>query len=96
MEWPPNWKPVVPETKQALEAELRREVRRGHPLYSVLLEAIARRDDCDDVLFSLNTSSTVAIVHLSYSIEEDPLWPHTQVFDSLSEWAEQAIGSEYP
>ncbi len=95
MQWPLNWEPVMPEAKQALEAELKREVRRGRPLYFVPVEAIARRDDCDDALFFLNGSSAVAVVHLSYSVEEDPLWPHTQVFGSPSGWAEQATRNEH-
>ncbi len=89
MEWPLNWEPVTPEAKRALEAELKREVRRGHPLYSVPVEAVARRDDCDEVLFSLDGSSAVAVVHLSYSLEKDSSWPHTQAFDSHEEWRVQ-------
>ena len=96
MEWPLNWEPVVLEAKQALEAELKRQVGRGHPLYSVSAEAIARRHDCDDVLFTMIGSSSVAVVHLSYGKEIDPLCPYTQVFGSLHDWAEQAKGTEHP
>ena len=90
MKWPLNWEPVAPGAKQALEAELRREVTPGHLLYSVPVEAIARRVDCDDGLFAVAGASAVAVVHLSYSPQIEPLWPDTQVFDNLAHWQKHA------
>ena len=95
MEWPLNWEPVIPEAKQAFEAELRRAAMPGHPLYAVPVKAVARRNDCDNVLFTVVGTPAVAVVHLSYSPPTDSTWPHTQVFGSLSEWAEQAAEIEY-
>ncbi len=91
MKWPLNWEPVILEAKQALEAELRREITRGHPLYSVSVEAIARRQDCDDVLFAFATTSAVAVVHLSYRAEASADWPDTALFSSLAEWSEDMV-----
>lgn len=65
MQWPNGWEQIVLDEQQALEAELKREVAPGHPLYSVGVNALARRNDCDDVLFGLNGSASVATVHLS-------------------------------
>ncbi len=93
MEWPPNWESVIPEAKQPLEAELRREAMPGHPLYSVAVQAIARRQDCDDVLFAVAGASVVAVVHLSYSPQTSLLWPATQIFKSLTDWMER---TEHP
>ena len=88
MQWPEGWEEITQGEQKALEAELNREVRCDHPLYNKSVEAIARRCDCDDVLFAVAGSSTVAIVHLSYGEETNPLWPHTQFFGSLSKWKE--------
>jgi len=92
MQWPGAWEEIPPSIQQALEAELEREVARGHPLYGVGAKAIARRGDRDDVLFAVADSPTVAVVHLSYEAYEEEtnvLWPHTAFFGSLSEWKEQ-------
>ncbi len=89
MQWPDVWEQVAPNARQALEAELQREVAPGHLLYSVDVSALARRNDCDDMLFSLNGSTSVAVVHLSYGNNTDILWPHTQFFSSLKEWKKQ-------
>ena len=89
MQWPTGWEQISPDERQALEVELRREDAPGHPLHSVAVSALARRYDCDDVLFGLSGSASVAVVHLSYG-EADALWPHTQFFSSLKEWAKQA------
>ena len=88
MQWPDGWEQIAPDERLALEAELEREVGRGHSLYSCPVEAIARRHDCDDVLFAVAGTSTVAVVHLSYS-KADVLWPQTQTFSSLEAWMEQ-------
>lgn len=79
------------EARQALEVELRREVSQGHTLYSVPAEAIARRIDCDDVLFALTNSPAVALVHLSYRSETSADWPHAKVFGSRDEWLAHAL-----
>ena len=89
MQWPDGWEQLAPDERQALEAELRREVTPGHLLYSADVTALARRNDCDDVLFSLNGSASVAVVHLSYGKELEGLWPHTQLFSSLERWKDQ-------
>ncbi len=91
MQWPEGWEQVPPNTQQALEAELRREISSGHPLYAANFQAIARRGDCDDVMFALDGSSTVAVVHLSYGMETGADWPHTQLYGSLGEWSKSEM-----
>ena len=88
MQWPESWEEIMPNEQKALEAELKREVTLGHLLYNVSVTAVARRRDCDDVLFATVGSSSVAVVHLSYGEEANPLWPHTRFFGSLGEWKE--------
>jgi hypothetical protein len=71
-----------------LVAELRREVCQGHVLFGVPLSALARRQDCDDVLFSLNDGTgRFAKVHLTYSKESNPTWPHSTIFDNWEHWS---------
>ena len=89
MQWPDGWEQLAPDERQALEAELKREVTPGHRLHPVDVTALARRHDCDDVLFGLNGSALVAVVHLSYRQEADALLPQTQIFSSLEAWEEQ-------
>jgi hypothetical protein len=72
--------------------ELRRESPSGHPLHGVSVALVARRSDCDDVLFRLcDGSNRYAVVHLSFAVERDPRWPSTEVFDSLAEFAAERL-----
>lgn len=70
-----------------LAEELTREVPEGHVLFGRALRAVARRIDCDDVLFV--GDGVVAVVHLTWkrSREIDPRWPTTEVFASLDDFA---------
>lgn len=43
-----------PNNKAAMEEEARKEISPEHPLYGKSLTAIARRADCDDVLFEID------------------------------------------
>lgn len=48
MEWPENREPV---TDQSLVRELRRKAGPFHPLFLRKVTVLAKRMDCDDVLF---------------------------------------------
>ena len=60
-----------------LVGELKKEVTLGHVLFEAReIQAIAKREDCDDVLFGVD--NLLAVVHLTWSGKEDnPQWPHT-------------------
>ena len=91
MKWPPSFSPLKrPNEKPGLEIELRRELKPGHPLYGLSVEAIGRRYDQDDVLFELlDDSGRVAEVHLTWAGEsEKPPYPCTALFDSFAAWSE--------
>ena len=91
MEWPRPFRPIDrPESRSAFEAELRRELKPGHPLYGVPVGASGARYDQDDVLFELlDGSGRVAEVHLTWKGErESPPWPGTALFDTFAAWAE--------
>ena len=65
------------------EEELGRETAPSHVLSGAEVRAVARREDRDDVLFSL-TDGRWAIVHLTWSgrRETEPHWPRTQLFET--------------
>jgi hypothetical protein len=87
LRWRAPWQVVADGT--AFEMELQRELIRGHPLYGVQAVAVARRLDCDDVLFRLDHPSyTLAVVHLTWRTRPgpEPKSPHTVLFADWEEW----------
>lgn len=63
--------------------EFRREMAPGHVLEDIELSPVARRKDCDDVLFALDDGSgRFAVVHLTFSKsrERDSRFPRTWFF----------------
>src|SRR4051812_3532427 len=70
-----------------LEAELQREMAPGHPLFGKPVRVAARRRDCDDALFTIVGTSTVAMVHLTWSGRpEGAAYPWTELYDSFEVW----------
>jgi hypothetical protein len=54
IEWLEPWSPVADTTvRRGLEQELLLEVADGHALFGQRVATVARRCDCDDVLFEL-------------------------------------------
>jgi hypothetical protein len=93
------WYSVSHDTVQmdAMERELRRELASGHPLFGLPVKAVARRQDCDDVLFALRDGTgRVAVVHLTWtqSSPERPPWPVTTLFANLEAWPDESMGSD--
>jgi hypothetical protein len=96
-EWPFPFSSFLHTTEKPLmEAELRRELKPGNPLFGLPVAAVARRYDQDDVLFELlDGSGRVAQVHLTWVGEsERPPWPGTKLFESLTKWA-ASVREEY-
>lgn len=91
VEWPAHWHSVADDRGQVagMERELSRELSAGHPLYGVPVCTLARRQDCDDVLFALNDGTgRVAAVHLTWTqtVPEPPPWPRTVLYSDLHAW----------
>lgn len=89
MEFSEPWVPITnADTRRELEDELRLELPRGHLLADELVEAIARREDRDHVLFALS-GHRWAIVSLSWSQgrERDARWPTAELFQSAADLA---------
>lgn len=91
MEWLPPWRSVAQDALQAsaMERELKRELSLGHPLFGFDVTTLARRQDCDDVLFSLlDGTGRVALVHLTWRGMPEPFpSPYTTLFENLESWA---------
>lgn len=84
--WQAPWHPVTGADASALEAELGLELGPQHLLQGVRVTAVARRSDCDDVLFALKGApAPFAVVHLTWSgyPETDRRWPWTELVDDL-------------
>ena len=92
------WAIVDMQIANNCEAELRREVAPGHPIWGLEAKALAGRVDCDDVLFLLKTQTTAgAVVHLTWSgkIEKDTRWPTTEIYSSIEEWTEKRMKPDH-
>jgi hypothetical protein len=96
MAWLAPWEAVG--DGSALEAELRREVSSGHPLYGLPAVAVGRRTDCDDVLFRVDhASGRLAVVHLTWRTapEPEPTWPCTRLFSDWQNWIGNCMEHDY-
>lgn len=83
------WEPVG-DIGETLVAELRQELCVEHSLYGVDAHAVARRFDRNDVLFSTSDpDKPLAVVHLTWKAETDPIWPNTWRFRDWQEWANE-------
>jgi len=82
---PAGWVRCEAEQARSFEKELRREMPKGHILYGAKFEAVARDEKRDDFLFVLE-DGRFAMSHLTWSIETDPFWPGTTLYDTYDEW----------
>jgi len=93
MQWPEPWHDVSDQQEaNGLAGELHRELSKGHPLFGVAVRTLARRHDCDDVLFALeDDSGQVAVVHLTWTMSppERLPWPDCTLYPSLDQWVMQ-------
>ena len=99
MDWLVPWHPVGDDPAQAagLERELRRELAAGHPLFGLPVRTLARRRDCDDVLFAVaDGTGRLAVVHLTWTRHPPggPPWPDAAVYPSLAAWAAEGMRAD--
>ena len=88
MRWPAAWRAVVdPAERDALLAQLNVEIPAGHVLYGKALGVIARRDDSDDVVVSLD-DGRFAEIHLTWAPRPDlsAAFPSATLYASFAEW----------
>ena len=94
-EWPDPWEPVT-YSGEILVGELRRELPAGHALSGVPVVAVARRTNCDDVLFATaDPSKPIAVVHLTWSgrAELGPRLPPTMLYEGWQDWIERCVAA---
>lgn len=77
LEFLPPWE----ETEAPLDDELEKEINEQHPLFGKSAKAIARRVDCDDVLFKFGEEE-YAVVHLIWSGKKEASreFPYTRIY----------------
>ena len=86
------WFAILDSEINPIVAELQRELSAEHLLFGQPVSAIARRQDCDDVLVRFGQSPPrYAVVHLTWSGKREisPEWPATQVFNSLDQFVQK-------
>lgn len=76
---------------EQLVEELNREMTVGHKLFGESLSAVSVYVlTHKDFLFTTETpNKPIACVHLTWSVETDPKWPMTNIYNSLDEWVSQ-------
>jgi hypothetical protein len=84
------WAGISAERGAKLEAQLARELPRGHILDGRPSTAVAARGDQDDVLFEVPGLGYV-VVHLSWSRGRatSAEWPRAQVYATLEQWRDR-------
>lgn len=98
MEWLEPWRPVAGEEATGLERVLRREVGSDHELYGLTVRVLARRDDCDDVLFAIEDGTgRVVDVHLTWTQDPPEIapWPIATFFSSFDVWRRDGMHSDH-
>lgn len=95
MEWLLPWYSVAnnPEQVASMERELARELAVGHPLFGLPMRTVARRQDCDDVLFAIEDGTgRFAVVHLTWIGGTDqPPWPNSVIYPSFEAWMAEGM-----
>jgi hypothetical protein len=92
--WLEPWGSV--QNPEVFEKELYREVGQQHILYGKKVIAIGARCDCDDCLFEvLDSDFRFAVVHLTYSKEENPNWPDTEIYKDIDTWIKERMMADH-
>lgn len=91
-EWFVPWYPIEREDERhAMLVELQRELDSTHPLNGVAAIAIARRQDNDDVLFSLE-DGRMAVVHLTWIGKQDKSpFPWTVLYATAEAFVQECL-----
>jgi hypothetical protein len=93
LEWLEPWQRIEA-CGDALVRELQKEVPPQHLLYGIPVIAVARRIDCDDVLFATGSpKKPLAVVHLTWTscTETDPQWPFSTLYESWQDWIKHCL-----
>jgi hypothetical protein len=99
VEWLVPWHSVADDPAQVagMERQLGRELATGHPLFGMVVRTLARRQDCDDVLFAVEDGSgRVAVVHLTWaaSLPERLPFPCAVMYPSFEAWVAEGMRAD--
>jgi hypothetical protein len=100
VEWLVPWHSVAddPSQVEGMEQELSRELSAGRSLFGLQMRTLARRQDCDQVLFAVEDGTgRVAVVHLTWTgsaPEQRPL-PDATVYPSIEARAVEGMGAHH-
>ena len=80
------------ESNGIFEKELIHEISKEHILHEKKAKAIAKREDCDDVLFKIGETE-YAVVHLTWSSKKETTsnYPRTTIYNHWTEVYEKVI-----
>lgn len=76
------------------ERELERELHSTHFLYGKNSKAIAKFSPNDDVAFRLMDGS-VAVVHLTYSVEKNSKYPSYSLHENIESWCQESVVNNF-
>ena len=77
-----GWDMVAGDDAMVLERELRREFSPAHVRRDRVVVAVARRDDCDEVVFRLD-DGRLCVVHLTWSVATNPRFPSCEFVSEI-------------
>ncbi|WCN37019.1 hypothetical protein [Aneurinibacillus uraniidurans] len=80
------WVSVKEQSALSLNDELKREINQYHPLACKLLNAIARSESCDDVLYQDKENHLYYLVHLTWAKEQSSQYPVFKIFFELEDF----------
>lgn len=80
------WVTVEGQIVLSLNDELNREIAIYHPLGGKKLNAIARSEACDDVLYQDLESHQYYLLHLTWAKEKNSKYPTYKVFINLEDF----------
>ncbi|HQR09153.1 MAG TPA: hypothetical protein PLN21_20195 [Gemmatales bacterium] len=83
---------------QNLVKELACEIHPEHTLWGCRFKAVARRRDCDDILFEVikDGGSKFAVVHLPWSSgQECGEFPSTEMYSTIESWIADGMSRDH-
>ncbi|MGE5474890.1 MAG: hypothetical protein ACM3UU_11790 [Ignavibacteriales bacterium] len=87
---------LIKKEKLSIEQELQKEICDRHVLFGLKVEAVARRYDQDDFLFYLpDYQYKCAVVHLTWNIERDVMYPRTKLYLDIEDWKVKCMVKDY-
>ena len=88
--WQEPWDALPEHMHQAYQSQLKHELVRGHPLFGHLCTVLGKHGGSDDILVAL-ANGQVAVVHLTWAVAGNALFPITTFFADWDDFAAQRM-----